>query len=356
MATTAPPPLKMQYRFMGKTGLKVSELCFGAMTIGESSVWKIPTASEEDLAFKMMNRFVEAGGNFFDTADVYGLGSSEMVLGKWLKTQKREDMVIATKSCGPMGQGPNDVGVSRKHILSAVDASLKRLQVDYIDLYQIHAFDHGTPLEETLSTLNDLVRSRKVRYIGASNFNGVQLQKAVLISKYMGFEPFTCLQPQYSLLERHIEWDMVPLCQDEGLGVLPWSPLKGGWLTGKVTRDKKPEAGSRIEWAEKSGWQETNFTKFATDRTWNIIDTVLEIAKARNKAAASVSLRWVIQRPGITAPIIGARTMEQLEDNLNSVGWSLSDAEMKKLDDISALPLEYPWNMASVPRDPSRVH
>jgi len=268
---------------MGKTGLKVSEICFGAMTFGESNNWKLPTQSDEELCIKMMDKFVELGGNFFDTADVYGVGSSETMLGKWLKTKSRESMVIATKVRHAMGSGPNDAGLSRKHIMSAVEASLQRLQTNYIDLYQVHSFDYGTPLEETLATLNDLVRSGKVRYIGASNFNGPQLQKAVLISKYMGLEAFTCLQEQYSLLERHIEWDILPVCRDEGLGVIPWSPLKGGWLTGRYTRDKKPEPDSRVAWAEKAGLQETNFKSFDNEKTYTLIDGMKEIATANKK-------------------------------------------------------------------------
>jgi len=354
MAVPAQP--KLQYKFLGRTGLKVSEICFGAMVLGNPGAWNLPTSGDEENCFKMYNRFAEFGGNFIDTADAYGNGSSEEILGKWLKTKNRDDYVIATKVHFTMGSGPNDGGLSRKHILSGVEASLKRLQTNYIDLYQLHSADAGTPLEETLITLNDLVRAGKVRYIGASNFNGAQLQKAIGLSKHLGLEIFSSLQPQYNLLERHIEWDLLQVCKEEGLGVLPWSPLKGGWLTGKYTRDKKPEAGSRIEWAEKIGWEETSYTKFANEQTWNVIDTLVEVAKANKKEPAQIALKWVMQKPGITCPIIGARTLNQLESNLGVIGWQLSAEDMKKLDTVSALELPYPWNLSNPLRNPARIH
>ena len=228
----------MDYRFMGKTGLRVSDLCLGAMTFGREA--------DEKLSHQMMDRFVEAGGNFIDTANVYSLGLSEEIVGSWLQTQHRDDLVIATKVRFPMGPGPNEVGLSRKHILASVEASLRRLHTDYIDLYQVHCWDPITPLEETLSTLNDLVRDGKVRYIGASNYSGWQLQKAIDLSKQMGWEPFTCLQPLYNLLDRSLEWELIPLSLNEGVGVIPWSPLRGGWLSGKFRRGMTmPAEGTR---------------------------------------------------------------------------------------------------------------
>ncbi len=218
----------MLYRFLGTTGLKVSEVCLGTMTFGRE------TSSQE--SHQILDRFVDAGGTFIDTADVYSRGASEEIIGAWLKNQQRDDLVIATKVRFPMGEKPNDVGLSRKHILSAVDASLRRLRTDYIDLYQVHAWDGAAWLPETLGTLNSLVQSGKVRYIGASNFTGWQLQKAIDLSRQMGWEPFCCLQPQYNLLERAIEWEILPVCHQEGLGVIPWSPLRGGWLSGKFRR------------------------------------------------------------------------------------------------------------------------
>jgi len=345
--------LKLQNKFMGKTGLKVSEFCFGAMTVGDSPNWKIPTA-EEEISIKLLNRFEEVGGNFIDTADAYGAGASEVFLGNWLKSRKRDDFIIATKVKNAMGPGPNDIGLSRKHIMAAADASLKRLGTDYIDIYQLHGYDNGTPLKETMSALNDLVRSGKARYIGVSNFCGSQLQKAIDMSNYYGLEKFTVFQPQYSLLERRIEWELVGVCHDEGLGIIPWSPLKGGWLSGRYGRDKKLEAGSRVEWAEKVGFPETSYTRFAKESTWKVLDVLAEVAKANNKTQSQVAIRWVAQKPNITAPIIGARTLEQLNDNLGAMGWTLSDADMKKLDEASAVEVPYPFNLFAASREPSR--
>jgi aryl-alcohol dehydrogenase-like predicted oxidoreductase len=325
----------MEYRYLGKTGLKVSELCMGAMTFGREST--------EELSFQMLDRFVEVGGNFIDTADVYTRGVSEEVLGRWLKDKRREDLIIATKVRFPMAEGPNDVGLSRKHILDGVEASLRRLGTDYIDLYQVHSWDPGTPLEETLSTLNGLVQSGKVRYIGASNYTGWQLQKAVDISRHMGWEPFVCLQALYNLLDRDSEWELLPICQNEGLGFICWSPLRGGWLTGKYRRDMAgPPEGTRVKAAEEHGWSEA-WSIYNTEHTWNLLDELLAVAEDVNRSAAQVALNWLLQRPGVTAPIIGARTMEHLEDNLGAVGWSLSDEQMDRLNQASDVRLPYPY-------------
>ncbi|MFP4323110.1 MAG: aldo/keto reductase, partial [Anaerolineales bacterium] len=218
----------MEYRYMGRTGLKVSELCLGTMTFGREL--------DEKDSHAMLDRFAEAGGDFIDTADVYTRGVSEEITGRWLKNQKREDFIIATKVRFAMGDGHNEVGLSRKHILEGVEQSLRRLNTDYIDLYQVHAWDPGTPLEETLRTLDSLVTAGKVRYIGVSNFKGWQLQKAMDISHQMGLEAFACLQPLYNLLDRSLEWELLDVAQNEGLGIIPWSPLRGGWLTGKYRR------------------------------------------------------------------------------------------------------------------------
>jgi len=326
----------MDYRYMGKTGLKVSELCLGAMTFGRET-------TEAD-SHKMLDRFVEAGGNFIDTADVYSRGVSEEIVGRWLKNQKRDDLIIATKVRFGMGDGPNDVGMSRKHIIAGVENSLRRLQTDYIDLYQQHCWDRGTPLEETLSTFNALVESGKVRYIGTSNFNGWQLQKAIDLAKQNGWEPFTCLQPQYNLLARSTEWELVEVCLNEGLGIIPWSPLRGGWLSGKYRRGMDaPPSGTRIEKAEQEGWSES-WSAYNNEHTWTVIDALLEVAEETGKAPAQVAINWLLQRPGVTAPIIGARTMDQLESNLGSAGWALSDAQMEKLNTASDLSLPYPYD------------
>lgn len=326
----------MDYRFMGKTGLKVSELCLGAMTFGREAT--------DDTSSKIMDHFLEAGGNFIDTANVYGQGVSEQIVGHWLKNKKRDDLVIATKVRFGMGDGPNDVGLSRKHILASVEASLRRLGTDYIDLYQVHCWDRGTPLAETLSTLNDLVRAGKVRYIGASNYGGWQLQKAITLSQTMGWEPFTCLQPLYNLLDRSTEWELIPVCQNEGLGIIPWSPLRGGWLSGKFRRGMAaPPEGTRIKKAEEEGWSES-WSHYNTEATWCVIDVLLDVAQEVGKSPAQVALNWVLSRPGVTAPIIGARTMEQLTDNLGSIGWTLSAAHLERLTQAGDADLPYPYN------------
>jgi aryl-alcohol dehydrogenase-like predicted oxidoreductase len=326
----------MNYRYLGKTGMKVSELCLGAMTFGRET--------DEKTSHQILDAFVEAGGNFIDTADVYTRGASEEVVGRWLKNKNRDDLVIATKVRFPMGEGPNDVGVSRKHILSGVENSLRRLGTDHIDLYQVHCWDPGTPLEETLSTLNALVQSGKVRYLGASNYSPWQLQKAIDLSNQMGWEPFVSLQPLYNLLDRYIEWGLVPVCQNEGLGIMPWSPLRGGWLSGKYRRDMDtPPKGSRVDQAEKEGWSEA-WSTYANERTWSIIDVLLDIAKEINKSPAQVALNWLLQRPGVTAPIIGIRTPDHLADNIGATGWTLSAEHMARLNDVSNMELPYPYD------------
>ncbi len=326
----------MDYRFLGKTGLKVSELCLGAMTFGWTTV-------EEDSR-RIMDRFVEAGGNFIDTADVYSGGKSEEIVGRWLKTKPRDQMVIATKIRFPTGSGPNDVGLSRSHILAGVEASLRRLGTDYIDLYQVHAWDSLTPLEETLSTLDSLVKSGKVRYLGASNFAGWHLQKAIEISRRMGQERFVCLQPLYNLLDRGVELELIPVCQNEGLGVIPWSPLRGGWLSGRYRRGMSaPTEGPRVEMAEKRGWGET-FTDYNTEHTWHLLDTLYAVAQEVDKTPPQVAIRWLMQRPGVTAPIVAARLPGHLEDNLGACGWSLTDEQMARLTTASDKPLPYPYD------------
>lgn len=326
----------MQYRYLGRTGMKVSELCLGAMTFGREST--------EEVSHQMLDRFVEAGGNFIDTANVYTQGASEDILGRWLRGKPREEFIIATKVRFPMGEGPNDLGLSRKHILGAVEQSLQRLGTDYIDLYQVHCWDPGTPLDETLSTLDMLVRSGKVRYIGASNYSGWQLQKAIDLSRQMGWEPFVCLQPLYNLLDRSTEWELVPVCRNEGLGIIPWSPLRGGWLSGKYHRGMEaPVEGTRIEQAEKEGWSES-WSAYATERTWAILDELFAVAKETGKQPVQVALRWLLQRPGVTAPIVGARTMSHLESNLGATGWELTAEQMDRLDKVSATKLPYPYD------------
>jgi aryl-alcohol dehydrogenase-like predicted oxidoreductase len=327
----------MQYRFLGGTGMKVSELCLGAMTFGRES--------DEQTSHRMLDRFVDAGGTFIDTADVYSAGESETILGRWLKTRSRDDLVIATKVFGTMGPGPNDNGAGRKHIISAVEASLRRLGTEYIDLYQVHLFDDGTPLAETLSTLDRLVSSGKVRFLGASNYTGWQLQKSVDLAHQHGWEPYVCLQPLYNLLDRGAELDLIPVCRNEGVGVIPWSPLRGGWLTGKYTRDMSaPPPDTRIDRAAREGWQE-QWGTYANERTWGVLDALLAAAEQTAHTPAQVALRWLLQRPGVTAPIIGARSLDQLEDNLGATGWSLTDGQMDGLTSASDRELPYPHDV-----------
>ncbi len=326
----------MNYRYLGHSGMQVSELCLGAMTFGREST--------EEISRRMLDRFAEAGGNFIDTADVYTQGTSEEIVGRWLAGQRRDDFVVATKVRFPMGDKPNDLGLSRKHILANVEASLRRLGTDYIDLYQVHCWDPGSPLEETLGTLDQLVRSGKVRYIGASNYSGWQLQKAVDLSKQMGWEPFVCLQPLYNLLDRSVEWELVKVCSNEGLGIIAWSPLRGGWLSGKYHRGMQaPVEGTRIESADKFGWSES-WSKYANEQTWGVLDALDAVAAETGKSQAQVALRWLLQRPAVTAPIIGARSMAHFEDNLGAAGWSLSNEQMERLTSASARDLPYPYD------------
>ena len=327
----------MEYKQLGNTGMRVSELCLGAMTFGRET--------EEAISYDILDSFVAAGGNFIDTADVYSLGVSEEIVGTWLKERKRDDYVIATKVRFPMGEGPNNFGLSRKHIMSGVEDSLRRLQTDYIDLYQVHRWDPDTPLEETLSTLDTLVKSGKVRYIGCSNFNGWQLQKAIDLSRMNGWEHFISLQPLYNLLDRSIEWELIPICLNEGLGIIPWSPLRGGWLSGRYRRGMEgPEEGSRVHTAGEKGWSET-WDVYANERTWSVIDEMFTVAKEVGKEAVQVALRWLMQRPGVTAPIIGVRTMSHLVTNLGATGWSLTMEQMERLNEVSNIIPPYPYNM-----------
>lgn len=328
----------MEYRYLGRSGLKVSEVCLGAMTFGREA--------DEATSVRMMDVFADRGGNFIDVADVYGTtkGDSEEIVGRWLGGRQRDQWVIATKVRFPMGDGPNDVGLSRAHVIASVEASLRRLGTDHIDLYQIHCWDRGTPLEETLTTLDGLVRQGKVRYLGASNLTGWQLQKAMDVSRHLGLEAFVSLQPQYNLLARPVEWELVPVCLSEGIGMIPWGPLRGGWLTGRYHRDMNgPPAGSRIDTAAKMGWAET-WDAYANEHTWAIVDELTRIAEVHGCTPAQVAIRWVSQRPAVTAPILGASTLAQLEVNLATVDLRLSDEEMQRLDEVSRVPAAYPYD------------
>ncbi|MBA2443235.1 MAG: aldo/keto reductase [Rubrobacter sp.] len=320
----------MEYRKLGRTGLMVSELCLGTMTFGNEA--------DEETSKRVTDRFIEAGGNFIDTADVYSKGLSEEITGRAIKDY-RDDVVLATKFRFPMGDGPNDRGASRKHIVAACEASLKRLGTDYIDLYQIHCWDAHTPPEETMAALDDLVRSGKVLYTGCSNFSGWQIEKSLRVSERYGLARFDCLQPQYSLVVRDIEHEVLPVCREEGLGVIPWSPLAGGFLTGKYSREDAPPENTRM-----AAWTDT-WERHATPEKFDIVDRVSGIAGGRGKEPAQVALNWVKDRPGVTSPIIGARDVDQLEKNLGATGWSLDPGEQDVLEEASALPYAYPYNM-----------
>ena len=321
----------MDLRPLGGTGIRVSELCLGAMTFGREA--------DEATSRRMVDRFLDAGGNFLDTANVYNEGHSEEITGRAIAA-KRDEVVLATKVRFATGPGPNDVGLSRRHIRLAVEASLRRLGTDWIDLYQVHCWDERTPLEETLSTLDDLVEQGKVRYLGASNFAAWHLATALGMSALHGWERFSCLQPEYSLITRDIERELLPLCQAEGLAVIPWSPLAGGILTGKYRRGEDLPAGTRGGDAEEP----ITFTYRLDDRAWRIVDALGKVAADLGKTSAQVALNWIANRPGITAPIIGARNLEQLDDNLASVGFELDEQQSIALFWASAFPRGYPYD------------
>ena len=315
----------MEYRTLGASGAVVSTYALGTMTFGNET--------DEAGAHAQLDRYVEAGGNFVDTADVYTAGVSEEIVGRWL-AKKSADVVLATKGRFPTGDGPNDVGTSRRHLRKALEASLQRLGVDHIDLYQLHAWDPVTPLEETLSFLEDAVRAGKISYGGLSNFTGWQLQKACDLIEHRGWSPLVTLQPQYNLLVREIEWEIVPAAQENGLGLLPWSPLGGGWLTGKYSFDEEPAGATRLGENPDRG-VESWYRRSRNQRVRDVVDAVREIAEARGISMAQVALAWLVDRPAITSVILGARTLEQLDDNLAAADLHLTPEETAKLDEAS---------------------
>jgi aryl-alcohol dehydrogenase-like predicted oxidoreductase len=319
----------VEFRTLGRSGCAVSALALGTMTFGRES--------EERDSHIQLERFLEVGGNLVDTADVYGNGASEEIIGRWLTSkqpQERERVVLATKGRFPMGDSPNDVGLSRRHLASALDASLRRLKVDRVDLYQVHAYDPLTPLEETLRFLDDAVRAGKVHYVGLSNFTGWQLQRAVDLADHRGLARPVTLQPQYNLLAREIEWEIVPAAEANGLGLLPWSPLGGGWLTGKYRREEAPTGATRLGENPDRGVEAYNRRGLA-ERTWDVVDAVRAIAKQRGDSMAQVALAWLSARPAVTSVILGARTLEQLDDNLAAADVHLSAEETERLDAAS---------------------
>ncbi|KAB2882399.1 MAG: aldo/keto reductase [Kofleriaceae bacterium] len=335
----------MEYRNLGASGVKVSSLCLGTMTFGEADdkSFMHKVSCDERTAFAIMDRALDAGVNFLDTADVYGQdGLSERVVGQWfLGGGKREKVVLATKFRFTMGDGPNRAGASRYRIVRCVEDSLRRLKTDRIDLYQIHMQDVTVPEEETLRALDDLVRAGKVLYVGCSNYAAYRLVDSLWLAKSTNRERFVTLQAQYSLVARELEREHVPLCRQWGLGILPWSPLAGGFLSGKYRRDAPAPAGTRLDvWKDRWG-------RYDTPRNWDIIDAVVEVAEEVRATPAQVALAWLLHKPEVTSVIFGARTVAQLDDNVPAAAVKLSPQMMQRLDDASAYELGYPYDFMS---------
>jgi len=333
----------MEYRTLGPSGCAVSALALGTMTFGSET--------DEDTAWAQLDRFIEAGGNLVDTADVYSGGGSEEIIGRWFVARPkdvRRQVVLASKGRFPMGPGPNDLGLSRRHLACALEDSLRRLNLETIDLYQVHAHDPHTPIEETLRFLDDAVRAGKIHYVGLSNFTAWQLQKAVDVADAKSLTRPVTLQPQYNLLVREVEWEIIPACSAEGLGLLPWSPLGGGWLTGKYRRDERPKGATRLGEDPNRG-VEAYDRRSRVERTWDVIAALHEIAEARGASMAQVALAWLVDRPTVTSVILGARTLDQLEDNLGAAGLHLSPAETERLN-VASDPgaADYPYGQPGI--------
>jgi aryl-alcohol dehydrogenase-like predicted oxidoreductase len=335
----------MEYRQLGRSGLRVSALTLGTMTFGGRGVFKAVGATELDAARRQIDMCLDAGVNLIDTADVYSAGRSEEIVGEALQN-KRDDVLIATKVRFPMGDGSNDAGVSRHHVITGCEASLRRLRTDHIDLYQVHEWDGQTPLEETLGALQHLVESGKVRYVGVSNYAAWQLMKALGTAERDHLPRFVSQQIYYSLQERSAEYELLPLATDQGLGTLVWSPLAGGLLSGKYRRGQAPPEGSRHvgEWDEPPVYDE--------DRLYDTVDVLVDIADGHGVSAAQVALAWLLQRPTVSSIVIGARTDEQLADNLRAAELQLSQAECDRLEEVSRPPLLYPfWHQLNTASD-----
>lgn len=328
----------MQMRRLGNTGLMVSELSLGTMIFGEESGRSTPA----DEAKELLDMFVEAGGNFVDTANVYAGGRSEEITGEWLQTQPRDSIILATKvRFGSVGHA-NAEGLSRHYIMAEVERSLKRLDTDYIDLYYAHMWDNQTPIEETLRAFDDLISQGKVRYIGLSNFKAWQVMKAMSVSEKNGYARFVGAQYQYSLITRDIEYEYLDLFEAEGLGLLPWGPLAGGFLSGKYSKGDRPTVGRISETPEhdEEAWHRRNVA-----RNWDILDAVSDVAEKHSKSIPQVALKWLLQRPTVCSVILGVRTKGQLEDNFGAIGWELDADDMAALDAASTMPEMYPYRM-----------
>ncbi|WP_437953044.1 aldo/keto reductase [Sorangium sp. So ce296] len=332
----------MEYRSLGTSGLKVPVLCLGAMTFGEADEKSFmhKVGCDEKTSFAIMSRALERGVSFIDTADVYGQdGLSERIVGAWMAEAKSRDrVVLATKFRFRMGEGPNSSGASRYRIVRTVEDSLRRLKTDRIDLYQIHMQDIETPEEETLRALDDLVRAGKVLYLGASNYAAYRLTDSQWIAKTEHLHRFVALQMQYSLLVRDLEREHIPVCKRFGIGVLPWSPLASGFLSGKYVKDQPPPEGVRLDkWKQR-------FADYDNDRGWRTLDAVNAIAKEKQTTPAAIALAWLLAKPTVTSVIFGARSLEQLDDNLKAADVKLSAEEVQRLDDASAFEIGYPYN------------
>jgi aryl-alcohol dehydrogenase-like predicted oxidoreductase len=320
----------MRIRCLGATGLRVSELCLGAMTFGTEG-W----GCDQATALQMIDRFLDAGGNFVDTADAYAEGRSEEICGKAMRN-RRSKFVLATKGTMPVGTGANDRGASRKHIREACDASLRRLQTDYIDLYQVHAEDLSTPLEETLQALDDLVRAGKVLYVGCSNYRAYRLAKAIGLADHNGWARFVSLQPQYNLLVRGIEREHFALCREEGVGIITWSPLAAGMLTGKITRQSRP-SDARLAQRDMP-----HYRAYFTEQAFTVVDALKQLASEIGRSPGQLAIAWQLAKPEVSAVILGARTRAQLDENLFAGEMQLPAEIIERLDALTALPPEYP--------------
>jgi len=329
-------------RTLGRSGLKVSPLCLGAMNFGNEQF-----GCDEKTSIGIIRAYLDAGHNFIDTANVYSATKSETIVGKAVK-DRRDAVVIATKSSSPLGPGPYDSGSSRKHVLKACDDSLRRLATDYIDLYQMHRYDDTTPLEETLSTLNDLVRQGKVRYLGVSNWTASQIAEACSVVAAKGWEPLVSLQPQYSILARDIEIEIGPVCQKFGLGIIPWSPLAGGMLTGKYKQNEEPQQGTRF--AAPGPFQRVWRTRSLNERNHAIVSVVLEEASKLDVSPIALALAWNLARPGVVSPIIGPKSEQQLKDNLAALDVALPADAIERIDAVSEPYVPYPHDFMRMAR------
>jgi len=333
----------MEIRRLGHSGLMVPVLSFGTATFGGAGdFFKAWGQTDVQEATRLIDICLESGLNFFDTANGYSAGQSEEILGQALRG-KRNQVLIATKATIPQGGGANNCGSSRFHLIESCEASLKRLNVDHIDLFYMHAFDSFTPVEETLSALNSLVQSGKIRYIACSNFSGWHLMKSLSVSEKYGWDKYIAHQVYYSLVGREYEWELMPLAADQGVGAVVWSPLAGGALTGKIRRNQKAPKTSRLGQIE--------FVSYEDEVLYKVVDVLTEIAAERSKSIPQIALNWLLSRPTISSIVVGARNEEQLKQNLGAVGWSLTGEEIKRLDDASSVRLTYPyWHQRGFPQ------